>query len=170
MAKLTFHLTKGEWDCYGDRIRQIDCLVGLYEEFYSEADWENFGQEKTEKFIRKLILEIFYAKGVLPDNQEYILMSGYSTEVTVTFDPENKDHVEILNEAIEGSVVESNMRSNLIPYKKLHPNSPSHYFDYFDEDEQENIKRGKSIQRHLRNINKKLNALNCDKLHARWGV
>lgn len=138
MAKITFHLTKGEWPLIEDRLTLDDCLQDAFEndeEFASLPD----PREAVFKTMQKAFKEVFD-----------VHKNG---SCTVTINTEDRWHVEIFNESIEGSTVACNMKDNLD--------------DYLNE---ENVKNAKSMQRHLRNIDKKLDALNCKQLHARWGV
>ena len=139
---ITFKLTKTEWSIHEDRLSLADHFVELYEgfeEFISHPDPEQAILETTQKAMN----EVF-------DVHE-------NGSCTVTINLNDKWHIEMFHESIDGSTY------------------PHHINDELDThcypDDLEGIKRQKACRatiQHMRNINKKLNALGCKEITSRW--
>jgi len=142
MKSVTFKLTKTEWSIHEDRLSLADHFVEVYEgfeEFISHPDPALAIMETTQKAM----------------NEVFDVHKNGSCTVTINLD--DKWHIEMFHESIDGSTY------------------PTHINDELDihcyHDDLECIKGQKACRatiQHMRNINKKLDALGCREITSRW--
>lgn len=139
---VTFKLTKTEWSIHEDRLSLADHFVEVYEgfeEFISHPDPALAIEETTQKAMS----EVFEV--------------NENGSCTVTIDLNDKWHIEMLHESIDGSTYPTHINDELDTH--CHP------------DDLECIKGQKACRatiQHMRNINKKLDALGCKEITSRW--
>tara|TARA_R110000823_G_scaffold314193_1_gene442916 strand:+ start:64 stop:504 length:441 start_codon:yes stop_codon:yes gene_type:complete len=139
---ITFKLTKTEWSIHMDRLSLSDCLVDVYEdweEFKSQPDPEQAIFETTQKAIGEVFDE--HKDG----------------SCTVKINLDDKWHVEMFHESIDGSTYPAHLEDELDTH--CYPD---------DVEAIQKQKEAKATIRHMKNINKKLDALGCREIQSRW--
>jgi len=142
MKSVTFKLTKTEYFIHEDRLSLADSFVEVYEgfeEFISHPDPALAIMETTQKAM----------------NEVFDVHKNGSCTVTINLD--DKWHIEMFHESIDGSTYPTHINDELDTYCY--------------HDDLECIKGQKACRatiQHMRNINKKLDALGCREITSRW--